>query len=449
MLVAKVSITAFYKARDADGVDTADDDQPQLLGEAKSAMKDVADMAVKQTSTLSLEERAAMLNADQRRVFDNIKAHLLHQEQHDSKSCSCDFTPLRMFVSGVGGTGKSVLHLTNSPSCRFQCRRNDSTLFQLPIEREGKTSMYWPLPKAFQKVIKMTLHDMKLHVVDEVSMVSSLTLAYVHLRLEEIFGKQDWFGSMNVLFVGDLLQLQPVNGQPVIGKISKACAAFNSEMLSSLPSKVHTLVCADEVDETASTGKWSKKAADQLEELNDECNRTAGLEAKLELAVGARVMLRRNIDIKAGLVNGAIGTVCSVSSSCVTVQFDHIAEPYHVQQVKSRFMLMKSFYVYRKHFPLILAFAVTIHKCQGLSLDSTIINLSDQVIAARMAYAALSRVRSLSDLHLVALDRKAFSISVQSLKVVNRLRETFRKDLKLYSIPQRQVDRKRKLIGCV
>ena len=123
-----------------------------------------------------------------------------------------------------------------------------------------------------------------------------------------------------------------------------------------------TFVCADEVDETASTRKWSKKAADQLEKLNNDCNRTAGLETKLELAVGARVMLRQNIDIKAGLVNVIIGTVCSLSSSCVTVQFDHIAEPYDVQHVKSKFMLMKSFYVYRMQFPLILAFAVTIHK---------------------------------------------------------------------------------------
>ena len=86
MLAAKVSVTAINEARNADGVeekiDTADDDQPQLLSEAKSAMKDVA---VKQTSMLSVEERMAMLKVDQRRVFDNIKAHLLHQEQHDSK----------------------------------------------------------------------------------------------------------------------------------------------------------------------------------------------------------------------------------------------------------------------------------------------------------------------------------------------------------------------------
>ena len=53
-------------------------------------------------------------------------------------------------------------------------------------------------------------------VVDEISMVSSLTLTYMHLRLEELFGGNDWFGSRNMTFVGDLLQLQPVNGNPVL-----------------------------------------------------------------------------------------------------------------------------------------------------------------------------------------------------------------------------------------
>ena len=59
-----------------------------------------------------------------------------------------------------------------------------------------------------------------------------------------------------------------------------------------------------------------------------------------------------------------------------SVKFDHIAEPYCVERVKSKFMLMKAFYVHRKQFPLILAYVVKIHKCQGLSLDSAIIDLS-------------------------------------------------------------------------
>ncbi len=57
-------------------------------------------------------------------------------------------------------------------------------------------------------------------VVDEISMVSSFTLAYMHMRLEELFGGGEWFGSRNMLFVGDLLQLQPVSGNPVFEKVA-------------------------------------------------------------------------------------------------------------------------------------------------------------------------------------------------------------------------------------
>ena len=99
---------------------------------------------------------------------------------------------------------------------------------------------------------------------------------------------------------------------------------FNMQMLSYLPFEVNELVCTDEVDETAGAHKWNKKAAKQLEKLNSDCNRTAGLEAKLSLAVGARVMLHRNINTKHGLVNGAIGTVTSIAPNHVTVQFDHV-----------------------------------------------------------------------------------------------------------------------------
>ena len=80
-----------------------------------------------------------------------------------------------------------------------------------------------------------------------------------------------------------------------------------------------------------------------MEKLNRDRNTTAGLEAKLSLAVGARVTLRRNIDTEAGrLVNGAIGTVLSISVNRVTVQFDHISEPYDVEMVRSRFMVITS-----------------------------------------------------------------------------------------------------------
>ena len=43
----------------------------------------------------------------------------------------------------------------------------------------------------------------------------------------------------------------------------------------------YNLMCTDEIDESASTHKWSKKAAESLEKLNKDCNMAAGLEAKL------------------------------------------------------------------------------------------------------------------------------------------------------------------------
>ena len=560
MLQARANIKQINDARQADGEEqkiSKQDDDPQLLGEAKTAMKELFDMNAHPVDTLSLKQRVAMLNADQRRIFDKVKDHLLHQQKHETDECSCDLSPLRMFVSGVGGTGKSFLIETIKalvhdlwPSDDLTCAIAAPTglaafnvggitihrLFQLPVEHDGKTAEYWALPKCSQKVMKTTLCSVKIIIVDEVSMVSSLNFAYMHLRLEELFGSQEWFGCKSMLFVGDLLQLQPVNGHPVFEKMGqkslqyrlgcaasiniwedaisydeltinerqkkdgefssmldcvrcgnptddtvsilqkrviqgsvldkfielqqskqspvclfprrKACDHFNNEMLSRLSSQVHELLCTDEVDETCSTRKWNKKAAEQLDKINKDCNLTAGLEAKLVLAVGARVMLRRNIDTNAGLVNGAIGTVLSIQTDHVSVQFDHISEPYDMEKVKSRFMVMKNYYIYRKQFPLILAYAVTIHKCQGLSLDCAIVDLSDQVFSAGMAYVAISRVRTLAGLHLVAFNRNSIMVSTRCLKEVNRLRQLYRPDLKPYPLPvQPRAGTKRKLTG--
>ena len=207
-------------------------------------------------------------------------------------------------------------------------------------------------------------------------------------------------------------------------------------MLNALDTKHECFPCVDEIDETTSARKWTNKAANALNKANKDCNLTAGLEAKLTLVIGARVMLRRNIDTKNGLVNGSIGSVTAMTSNAITVKFDHIAEPYCIERVKSKFMLMKAFYVYRKQFPLILAYAVTIHKCQGLSLDSAIIDLSSKVFSPGMAYVALSRVRTLNGVHLTDFDPASIIVSTNCLEEINRLRTIYRKDLSLYDIPK-------------
>ncbi len=72
---------------------------------------------------------------------------------------------------------------------------------------------------------------------------------------------------------------------------------------------------------------------------------TAGLEAKFPLTVSARVSASQHWHQDWA---SAIGTVCAITVNRVTVQFDHISEPYHVEKVKSRFMVMKNVYVYRR-----------------------------------------------------------------------------------------------------
>ena len=88
-----------------------EDNDHQLMGEAKTAMHDMTDMLVNYSTSdqLSFEDRIAMLNANQRRMSDIVNSHLHHQKQHKTGECQCDFKPLRMFVSGVGLTGESLL----------------------------------------------------------------------------------------------------------------------------------------------------------------------------------------------------------------------------------------------------------------------------------------------------------------------------------------------------
>ena len=191
------------------------------------------DRRTRDADDLTLDRRIQMLNADQEHIFTQDR--LQYQYRHEKELCH--WTDI--FISGVGGTGKSFLIQTikEQVSAIWATNALDlltcavaapaglaafnvggvtiHRLFQLPIEHEGQTAGYWSLPKTTQKIMRTTFQHVKLLIIDEVSMLSSVNLAYLHLRLEELFGTDNWFGSMNSLFVGDLLQLPPVNGAPV------------------------------------------------------------------------------------------------------------------------------------------------------------------------------------------------------------------------------------------
>uniref|UniRef100_A0A1X7UAS7 Uncharacterized protein n=1 Tax=Amphimedon queenslandica TaxID=400682 RepID=A0A1X7UAS7_AMPQE len=75
------------------------------------AVADIADMHIN-VPILTLEQLKAMLIVDQKRIFDKIKSHLISQKEHEDlleNECSRllrldSIKPLRIFISGVGGT---------------------------------------------------------------------------------------------------------------------------------------------------------------------------------------------------------------------------------------------------------------------------------------------------------------------------------------------------------
>ena len=171
-----------------------------------------------------------------------------------------------------------------------------------------------------------------------------------------------------------------------------------------------------------------------------------GLKNVLMVSIGARVMLIRNINTASGLVNGAIGTIVNITfanengmPSCINVKFDDpkvgqlvtkeqstVHSPISIEPYEHRFVF-KGRHVVRVQFPLILSWACTIHKVQGISLNTVVLDLGSSVFEYGMAYVALSRVTSSSGLILMKLDPTKIKASDPVLEEYERLREIVRK----------------------
>lgn len=158
-------------------------------------------------------------------------------------------------------------------------------------------------------------------------------------------------------------------------------------------------------------------------------------------------MLKRNIDVEAGLVNGVVGVVTGfdkinrdqgVHISSVNVKFENIQESIKIERISSTFEVLKNIFFTRKQFPLILAFAITVHKSQGLSLTTAIVDIGHNCFGSGMAYVALSRVTSLNGLHLVDIDRCKIIANRKALSEYNRLRMLHTPHLGRLPLPKRK-----------
>lgn len=87
----------------------------------------------------------------------------------------------------------------------------------------------------------------------------------------------------------------------------------------------------------------------------------------LHLKVGCRVMLRTNLSIQEGLVNGAVGTLCGQTANG-NLQIQFASQMSTIARITGTIVTDRGS-VQRSMFPVILATAMTVHKSQGLTLD--------------------------------------------------------------------------------
>ncbi|XP_037820816.1 ATP-dependent DNA helicase PIF1 [Lucilia sericata] len=136
--------------------------------------------------------------------------------------------------------------------------------------------------------------------------------------------------------------------------------------------------------------------------------------SQLYLKINAQVMLLKNINISAGLVNGARGVVVRIDKGVPVVKFKNNTE-YACKHEKWIIKTPSGGAVTRRQVPLKLAWAFSIHKSQGLTLDCVEMSLS-KVFEAGQAYVALSRAKSLDSVRILDFDAKQVWANAQVLQ---------------------------------
>lgn len=212
------------------------------------------------------------------------------------------------------------------------------------------------------------------------------------------------------------------------------CQQLNTAMLRSLPHPEINLIAIDSID---CPRYLTKRARECIKKYEDDASMTAGLEKNIIIKIGAKVMLRRNIDVSLGLVNGSIGIVRKVKVDPenskiikrIYITFNNEPNAYELGPVKTKFEIINRAYVHREQFPICIAYAITIHKSQGLSLSNALMDIGSAVFTSGQAYVALSRVTSLGGLHLINVDFGSIKAQESSICEYNRLRSIYRPDL--------------------
>jgi ATP-dependent DNA helicase PIF1 len=140
----------------------------------------------------------------------------------------------------------------------------------------------------------------------------------------------------------------------------------------------------------------------------NKMDRDAAYSAELILAEGAQVMLLTNLDFEAELVNGSRGVVVGFTKDAISLPIVKFRTGLPMPIGPATWDCDDIEGLQRKQIPLRLAYALTIHKAQGATLDCALIDIGSSTFECGQAYVALSRVRSLDSLYIWDLEQSAF-----------------------------------------
>lgn len=354
------------------------------------------------------------------------------------------------------------------------------------------------LPRGFAEHVSKGRRDIinktDVLIIDEISMLHDYRLDMVDMACRLVREEPDVpFGGIQVVMSGDFFQLPPINRDgsraggfvvcsdvwreldPTVcylneqyrqddeqlieilnairtGDVRRRHAEILLERADAEPpegdlTELHTInIDVDRInkakldalygDEYAYT-QSTTGAANYIESLQ----RSVLAPAELKLKEGAFVMAVKNASDRK-YVNGSLGVVTGfdVLSNFPIVEFKNgrtitmLPESWELRDGdKKRAGIMQV--------PLRLAWAITVHKSQGMTLDAARIDLSRAFVEG-MGYVALSRVKNLQNLYLAGLNRMALRVSDDAQQINNVLLERSRADQKKFANLMKKAERR-------
>lgn len=327
-----------------------------------------------------------------------------------------------------------------------------------------------------KKYLREHLEKTNVLIIDEISMLHKNQLNLVNTVLQFFKENEKAFGGIQVVLCGDFFQLPPIGKQ---GERSSDKFAFMSEawvkanfkiaylseqyrqndgtlnkILNEIracsitqesykhlksaekntfredqePTKLYThnfdvdSINKAHLDQLKGKSKTYTAETKGNEKLLMTLSSSVLANEKLELKVGAKVMFVKNNNEK-GYVNGTLGTVIGFNDENIPsvrlfngkTVYAH-QENWGIQDEKGKVLAHFS------QIPLRLAWAITIHKCQGMTLDAAEIDLS-KTFEKGQGYVGLSRLKRLEHLKLIGLNDMALEVDGLAYKADLRFQE--------------------------